>query len=114
VGVPENCGETVIVNVTALPIPEGFAEETTTAVVAALFTISVRAADELPVTFPSPLYTAVMECEPIDRLFTVRLAVFPLTAALPKDVLPSLKPTVPVATPPFTDEIMAVKVTDWL
>jgi hypothetical protein len=36
---PENCGETVMVNVTACPTVEGFAEETTVELVAALFTL---------------------------------------------------------------------------
>jgi hypothetical protein len=86
--VPENCGETVIVKVTAVPVLEGFAEEATTADVAALFTVSARAADELAVTFPSPLYAAVMEWEPTDSL-TLRVAVFPLRLTLPNAVLPS-------------------------
>jgi hypothetical protein len=101
VGVSENCGNTVIVNVTALPIVAGFAEEATTRVVAALLTVSVKAAEELPVTFPSPLYTAVMKWEPIARAFNVILAVFPLSGTFPNGVLPSLNVTVPVAAPPF-------------
>jgi hypothetical protein len=52
---PENCGETVMVNVTACPTVEGFAEETTVELVAALFTICEIALEELPATFPSPL-----------------------------------------------------------
>ena len=103
----------MIVNVTAVPVLEGFVEETTTEVVAALFTVSARPADELAVTFPSPLYNPVMGWEPIPSVFSVMVAVFPVTAALPKDVPPSWKVIVPVASPPYCGATVAVNVTDW-
>jgi hypothetical protein len=54
-GIPENCGATVIVKITVPPTVEGFADEVTLELVAALSTISATTVDELPVTFASPL-----------------------------------------------------------
>jgi hypothetical protein len=54
VPVPGATGVTVAVNVTDCPSPDGFAEDTTVVVVAAVFTVWVSADDVLPVKLPSP------------------------------------------------------------
>jgi hypothetical protein len=113
-GVPANCGVTVTVNVTGCPGAEGFADETTVELVAALFTICVSTLEELPVTLPSPLYVTVIECVPTANALSINVATLPLTPAVPMGVPPSFNVTVPVAVPPYSGMIVAVKVTDWL
>ena len=95
------------------PRVEGFADETTVGLVLALVTICAIGLDELDATFPSPLYTAVMECVPTDNELSVRLAEFPATFIVPSEVTPSRKVTVPVAGTPYCGVIVAAKVTDW-
>src|ERR1044071_8674180 len=56
-------GATVAVNVTDCPTTDGFADEASVTVEAALFTVCGTAAEVLAAVFASPLYTAVMECE---------------------------------------------------
>jgi hypothetical protein len=61
----------------------------------------------------SPLYFAVTECEPTDKLDKESWAALLETAAVPKDVVPSRNVTVPVALPPKAAWIAADKVTVW-
>ena len=70
-------------------------------------------AEVLAEKFVSPLYFAVMECEPADRLESGNCAELLETVAVPKDVVPSRKVTLPVAPPPKAVWIVAVNVTDW-
>lgn len=53
-GIPPAEGVTVAVKVTDWPNVEGFREELTAVVVAALFTVCVNAGDVLPAKFVSP------------------------------------------------------------
>jgi hypothetical protein len=55
VGVPENCGLTVIVKVTGLPKTEGLDEESTVGVLAALLTVWTRPGETLVEKLASPL-----------------------------------------------------------
>ena len=54
VGVPEVAGFTVAVKVTDWPNPDGFMEEATEVVEAALFTVCVKTDEVLPAKFVSP------------------------------------------------------------
>ena len=105
---------TVAVKVTDWPTTDGFDEETTAAVVAALFTTWLNAGEVLPLKLPSPPYTAVIECEPTAREERVRVAVPAVSVPVPIAVAPSLKVTVPVLVPVAVVLTVAVKVTDWL
>jgi hypothetical protein len=82
------------------------------AVVAAV-TVCVNTADVLGLKLLSPLYLAVMEWLPTDRLDVVNEAILPVPSVdVPSETLPSRKVTVPVGVPgePVT---VAVKVTAW-
>ena len=54
-GVPPYAPTIVAVNVTAVPLVEGFGVEVSVVVVAALFTVCVIAGDVLPLKFALPL-----------------------------------------------------------
>lgn len=71
----------------------------------------VIGADVLAVKLPSPLYFAVMECEPTDKPDSESWARLLETVAMPKDVVPSRKVTVPVAVPPPFGCTVAVNTT---
>ena len=97
--------------VTDMPTRTGFAVEVTTVDVAAGFTVSVSAADELP-KLRSPLYEAVIECEPAAKLVTESCAILFDTLAVPSELLPSKNVTVPLARSPLKDgTTVAVNVT---
>ena len=98
-------------NVTGCPSLEGFADEATVELTAALFTIWATGLEELAARFPFPLYTAVIECVPTDNVFRVRVAVFPTKFTIPNGVDPSWKVTVSVPCTPDAAAIVAVKVT---
>src|ERR1041384_1446671 len=76
-----DAGATVAVNVTDCPTAEGFAEEPSVTVEAALFTVCETAAEVLVAVFASPLYTAVMECAPAASAEIASAAAPPLTVA---------------------------------
>ena len=76
-------------------------------------TVCVRAAEVVPEKFASPLYLAVIECEPVDKLDTDSCAALLETVAVPKDVAPSRKVIVPVALPPKAVWMLADSVTPW-
>ena len=100
VGVPLDEDWTEAVSVTACPKPDGFVLEATAIVVEAWLTVCVSAAEVLPEKFVSPLYFAVIECEPADKLESESCAASLETVAVPKDVVPSRNVIVPVALPP--------------
>ena len=75
--------------------------------------VSVTALEVLPVKFASPLYFAVIECEPAARVEIVNCALLLESVAEPKELEPSRKAIVPVALPPYAGTTLAVKVTDW-
>jgi hypothetical protein len=59
--------------------------------------VSLRAADVLAALFASPLYAAVSECAPTASVENVNVTGWePFTAAVPIDVSPSFKLSVPV------------------
>lgn len=76
-------------------------------------TVCAMAAEVLPEKFASPLYFAVMECEPADKLDNDSCAPLLETLAVPKDVVPSRKVIVPVALPPKAVCIVADSVPPW-
>ena len=76
-------------------------------------TVCVTAADVLAVKLVSPLYFAVMECEPTDKLDSESWAMLLETVAVPKEVAPSKNVTVPVVVPPADGTTTAVIVMDW-
>ena len=67
----------------------------------------------LAVKLPSPLYFAVMECEPTDKLESESCATLLETVAVPKDVVPSRNVTLPVTVPPPDETTTAVNTTVW-
>lgn len=81
-------------------------------VVGAALTVSVSAAEVLLLKFPSPLYLAVMEWAPAISEETLSWALLLETAAVPNEVEPSRKVTLPVALAPLTEgATVAVNVT---
>ena len=76
-------------------------------------TVCVSAAEVLPEKFASPLYFAVTECEPADKLDNDSCAALLETVAVPREVAPSRKVIVPVALPPKAVWMLADSVTDW-
>jgi len=60
----------------------------------------------------SPLYTAVMGCVPTVKVEIVKLAVVPVSVAVPIAVAPSWNDTVPVGVP-VAELTVAVSVRDW-
>ena len=74
--------------------------------------VCVRAVDVLAVKLLSPLYFAVMECEPGDKVESEICAALFETAVAPKDVVPSRNVTVPVVVPPPEGCTVAVNTRD--
>jgi len=92
----------------------GFALDVSTVEVAAGFTVSGSAADVLPEKFRSPVYVAVMECEPSAKFPTEICATLLERFAAPSELVPSKKVTVPLARSPLTEgATLAVNVTVW-
>ena len=100
VGAPPADGCTVAVNTTDWLNVAGFRFEATVVAEVAWLMVWVREADVLAAKLPSPLYFAVMECEPTDKLDKESCAALLETVAVPKEVVPSRKVIVPVALPP--------------
>ena len=116
-GVPAPGGitETIAVKVTDWPSTDGFTEELTVVLVDALFTVWVIGLLVLGTKLPSPLYVAVIECDPAVSIFVAKVARPELTVPVPKVVPPSRKVTVPDGFPDAVEgiKIDAVNVTDW-
>jgi len=72
------------------------------------FTACDSTADPLPEYDPSPEYTAVIECVPVESDVVAKLAEPPETVAEPRELPPSRKSTVPDAA---DGETVAVNVT---
>src|SRR5258708_18245304 len=71
-------------------------------------TVSISTADTLAFSLTSPPYFAVIECDPVERLDVVNVAVPPLSGAVPSRTEPSKNCTAPVAV---EGEIAALNVT---
>ncbi len=86
------------VNVTGRPLLDGLSLDVNVVVVPALFTVCESAEDVLLVWVASPLYWAVMECDPTERVGVERVAT-PLASRtdVPSVEAPSMNVTVPVA-----------------
>ncbi len=92
---------------------EGLADDVRLVVVEAAFTDCVKAVDVLPLKLLSPLYSAVMECEPTASDAVVKVAWAEASnVAVPRVEDPSLNVTVPVGVPLDKELTVAVKVTD--
>src|SRR5438093_9518450 len=105
---------TVAVKVTDCPDSDGLAEELTSVVVLAFFTVWVSVVEVLPLKVALPPYDAVIGCEPTASVLVTNVA-WPeaFRVPVPRVVGPSLNVTVPVGVPAplvfaFT---VAVKVT---
>ena len=98
---------------TECPVTDGFELLVSTVVVGAAFTVSASIPEVLLRKFASPLYLAVMECDPAASAppAAVNCAAPPDRAAEPICALPSKKVMVPVGTPPATGRTVALKVT---
>jgi len=103
-------GVTIAVSVTVWLTVEGFVEDVSAVVVAALFTVCASVVDVLDALLASPLYTAVMECAPAVSVDTDSDADPLTTVAEPSADVPSRNCTVPVAAVGVTT---AVSVTVW-
>ena len=89
-------GDIWTLNGTLCPKADGFADDATVTVVAASLAVWVNTADVLVALFASPLYTAVIECDPAASEDTASAADPPLIVAVPNAVVPSRNCTVPV------------------
>src|SRR5947209_4912373 len=94
----------VAVNVTLCPNTDELAEDTTTRLVFAWLTVSMKTADVLGLKLGSPPYLAVTVCEPAANDVMVKSAVARPPEALTSTGLPTLLPsiwnwTVPVGVP---------------
>lgn len=78
----------------------------------AWLTVCVTELDVLPVKLPSPLYFAVIECDPADKLVNESCAALLESVAVPKEVAPSRNVMVPVAVPPVEACTVAVNTAD--
>ena len=104
-------GDIVAVNVTELPMVDGFCDDASVVVVMGIwFTVCVNEL-VLGASFVSPRYFAMILCDPIDRDCVVNVAWPDDIVLAPSIVLESLNWTVPVAV---LGVIVAVNVTEWL
>lgn len=105
---------TVAVKVTDSPCAEGFTEELRAVAVdsrAAAFTICVSIPEVDPLKFESPLYTAVMDCEPVESEDVLYVATpDALRVPLPSVVPPSMNVTDPVGAAELPDAPATVAV----
>ncbi len=104
-------GCTVAVRVTVWPKMAGFAAETSTVELAAWFTVSAIAGEVLPVKFVSPLYFAVIECEPPPRVEMASWAAPLEIVAVPSVAEPSRNVIEPVGPLPDPGCTLAESVT---
>jgi hypothetical protein len=115
--VPAVAEETVAVNGTLAPVVDGFRDDVTTELVAALvptFTVSVSVGEVLAENLASPLYFAVIEWAACVSVVveTDALPLLIVTGA-PICVAPSKNVIVPVSVPAVADVDVAVNVTLW-
>ena len=79
-------------------------------------TLSVKVEDVPEVKFASPLYIAVIACDPAASVDVVNVAWSSATATIPSVVLPSRNVTMPEAAPIVGEvlvEMVTVNVTGW-
>ncbi len=100
-------GTTLAVNVNETPYTEGLVPEARTMVTEALalgvLMVSVSAGEVALLNVSSPLYCAVIECVPADKVAIVKLAEPDTMGTLPEiAVAPSKNTTLPVAEPGVT------------
>ena len=112
VGVPPLWPLTVAVNVTCWLTIDGLGLDVNAVAVLARFSTCDKTLEPLLLKFVSPPYRAVIECVPIVKRDTIRLAIPPLTVPVPIVLAPSLKVTSPVGEPEVAVTI-AVNVTAW-
>ena len=115
VWLPFTGDETYAVKFTDCPAAAGFELEARVVTVAAEPTVCANVAEVLVRKWESPLYFAVIECEPsISAVVCVlKVATPPDRLPLPSEVLPSKKVTLPVGAPPYAGLTVAVRVTTW-
>jgi hypothetical protein len=115
VPLPGEAALTVAVNVTDCPKTVGLVELLSAVVLLSWLTVCVSADDVLVLKLPSPLYTAVIECDATLNELVLNVAVPELKLLVASDVAPSLNVTVPVGVPaPGAAALtVAVKVTAW-
>jgi hypothetical protein len=92
-------GDTLAVKMTAWLNCDGFNEEVNVTIGMTLTTVCTTGVEMAAVSVASPLYAAVTECVPTERLEVVSAAAPPRVrvTGLPKGVVPSRNVTVPVA-----------------
>ena len=112
VGVPPADGCTVAVKITDWPNVAGFRFDATLVVAVACVTVCVRVPEVLPAKLPSPLYFAVMECDPGVKFEIASCAALLEIVTAPRDVVPSRNVMPPVAEPPKLGTTFAVNVMD--
>jgi hypothetical protein len=103
---------TVAVKVTVWPTSDGLREDVSVVLAVILVTVWVSEGDVLPRKFASPLYIAGIVFDPSGRVEMLKVAMPPVSVAVPKVVPPCLNVTEPVGVPncPAT---LAVNVTVW-
>src|SRR5204863_7205641 len=79
----------VAVNVTDWPNTVGFVEEISAVLVFALLIVWVSAEEVLPLKPASPLYTALIECDPTASEVVAKVATPPLMVLVTSGVAPS-------------------------
>ena len=107
---------TLAVKVTVWPKTDGFCEEVSVVAVLSWLTTWLTVFEVLPASLVSPLYTAVIECDPTDSAAVLILALPPLSVTGPPKLEPSIwNCTVPpgVPAPGALAVTLAVKVTVW-
>ena len=78
----------------------GFGLPVSAVVVEAWLTVCVKTAEVLADVFESPVYFAVMECEPALRVERESCPELPARLMVPSSAVPSNTDTVPPAVPP--------------
>ena len=102
-------GETVAAKTTDCPTFDGLGLDVSVMVVLYL-TVCIKTAEVLLLLLVSPLYVAVIEWFPTERLEVEKVALPPPKVPVPNMDVPSRNVTVPVAVAGAT---VAVNVTDW-
>src|SRR6266446_4010604 len=105
VGVPApgETAATVAVKVIDCPKTEGLKEDVIVVIVSALLTNWLTAEEVLVLKLLSPLYTAVIEWEPVDNVVLVKMACPAVSVLVLSAVVPSLKISVVVVSDLLTD-----------
>lgn len=111
VGVPPVAGATVTTKLIHWLNTLGFGLAVKVVVVAAGLMVCDKTLEVLAVVLASPLYAAVMECEPAPRVETESWPELFVRLTVPRSVVPSENETLPPAVPPKAGCTEAVKVT---